>query len=396
MPACFPEQLLHRGVISARPRATAVATTGESGVWAPQARASSSTPILASSPRTTSRCRYSLEWDAQARASSSSVKPKRSAAPSLTSGSAWNGLAAERHQVTRSGSREAASSRPRASSTAADTGWTDSTSPPRVASTRSSGRDMAPERYRRGTPERRTAPIRRADYIWDARRSHSTKGWTMRVTPTPPPIARDRLGQPLGRVKSRRGGGGGGGVVERYLVGETDRLSPEAPVPVVTIRETRSALGGAANVGANVAAIGAVCRLVGAVGDDGHATAIRAELAAQQMDDRHLVPVPGRPTTAKTRVLARGQQVVRIDEEVETPLEGQDQERVISAAVSALVDADAVVLEDYNKGTLTEALIQAVIAAAPRRGLPVVVDPKFRNLGSTTDRKSTRVNSSHY
>src|ERR1043166_5303247 len=133
------------------------------------------------------------------------------------------------------------------------------------------------------------------------------KGWTMRVTPTPPPIARDRLVQLLVRMKSRRVAVVGDVMLDRYLVGETDRLSPEAPVPVVTIRETRSAPGGAANVGANVAAIGAVCRLVGAVGDDGHATAIRAELAAQQMDDRHLVPLPGRPRSARTGALARGQ-----------------------------------------------------------------------------------------
>ena len=201
----------------------------------------------------------------------------------------------------------------------------------------------------------------------------------MRVTPSPPPIARDRLVQLLDRMKSRRVAVVGDVMLDRYLIGDTHRLSPEAPVPVVTIRENRSALGGAANVGANVAAIGASCRLVGAIGDDGHATAIRAELAANRMDDRHLVRISGRPTTAKTRVLARGQQVVRIDEEVESPLEGQDQERLISAAVAALADADAVVLEDYNKGTLTEALIQAVMAAAHRRGLPVVVDPKFRN-----------------
>src|SRR6266545_914071 len=150
----------------------------------------------------------------------------------------------------------------------------------------------------------------------------------MRDTPSPPPIARDRLVQLLERMKSRRVAVVGDVMLDRYLIGDTDRLSPEAPVPVVTIRETRSALGGAAN--------GASCRLVGAVGDDGHANAIKAELAAHRMDDRHLVAVSGRPTTAKTRVLARGQQVVRIDEEVESPLEGQDQERLISTAVAAL------------------------------------------------------------
>ncbi len=171
-------------------------------------------------------------------------------------------------------------------------------------------------------------------------------------------------------------------MLDRYLIGDTDRLSPEAPVPVVSIRETRSALGGAANVAANVATIGASCRLVGAVGDDSHAAAIRAELVAARIEDRHLVPIPGRPTTTKSRVLARGQQVVRIDEEVETPVEGQDQERLISAALAALVDADALVLEDYNKGTLTEPLIRSAIGAARRRSIPVVVDPKFRNFFS--------------
>jgi D-beta-D-heptose 7-phosphate kinase/D-beta-D-heptose 1-phosphate adenosyltransferase len=118
---------------------------------------------------------------------------------------------------------------------------------------------------------------------------------------------------------------------------------------------------------------------VGAVGDDSHAAAIKAELATARLDDRHLVAISGRPTTTKTRVLARNQQVVRIDEEVEVPVEGQDQERLISTALAALVDADALVFEDYNKGALTEALITAAIAAARRRGIPVVVDPKFRN-----------------
>ncbi len=201
----------------------------------------------------------------------------------------------------------------------------------------------------------------------------------MRPTPSQPPIARDRLVQLLDRMKSRRMVVIGDVMLDRYLLGDTYRLSPEAPVPVITVRETRSALGGAANVAANVAAIGASCRLVGAVGDDSHAATIRAELAAAQLEDRHLVPVSGRPTTTKTRVLARNQQIVRIDEEIESPLEGQDQERLISTALAALVDADGLVLEDYNKGTLTEALITAATAAARRRGIPVVVDPKFRN-----------------
>ena len=201
----------------------------------------------------------------------------------------------------------------------------------------------------------------------------------MRPTPSQPPIARDRLVQLLDRMRSRHIVVIGDVMLDRYLIGDTDRLSPEAPVPVVTIRETRSALGGAANVAAKVSAIGASCRLVGAVGDDGNAAAIRAELAASRLEDRHLVTVSGRPTTTKSRVLSRGQQVVRIDEEIDAPLEGPDQERMIATAVGALADADALVLEDYNKGALTEALITAAIGAARRHGIPVIVDPKFRN-----------------
>lgn len=216
----------------------------------------------------------------------------------------------------------------------------------------------------------------------------------MRSTPSPPPILRDRLIQLLERMRTRRIAVIGDVMLDRYLIGDPHRLSPEAPVPVIAIRETRSALGGAANVAANVAAIGASCRLVGAVGDDSHAGAIRAELATARLEDRHLVSISGRPTTTKTRVMARNQQVVRIDEEFDLPVTGQDQERLISAGLAALVDADALILEDYNKGALTEALIGAAIAAAQRRGIPVVVDPKFRNFfaftGSTVFKPNRR------
>jgi len=108
----------------------------------------------------------------------------------------------------------------------------------------------------------------------------------MRPTPSQPPIARDRLIQLLDRMKSRRIVVVGDVMLDRYLLGDTNRVSPEAPVPVITIRETRSALGGAANVAANVSAIGASCRLVGAVGDDSHAAAIKAELATARLEDK--------------------------------------------------------------------------------------------------------------
>jgi rfaE bifunctional protein kinase chain/domain len=194
----------------------------------------------------------------------------------------------------------------------------------------------------------------------------------------PPPLARDRVLQLIQRMRGSRVVVVGDIMLDRYLIGETERLSPEAPVPVVTVRERHAALGGAANVAANVAAMGATCLLVGAVGDDGDGATIRQELAVARLDDRHVIGVAGRPTTSKTRIIARSQQIVRIDDEVETLLEGNDLARMIRVAREALADADALLLEDYNKGALAPGLIAAVMEVARRRGIPIVVDPKFR------------------
>jgi rfaE bifunctional protein kinase chain/domain len=198
------------------------------------------------------------------------------------------------------------------------------------------------------------------------------------VRASPQPLPRERLLQLLQRMKSCRIVVIGDIMLDRYLIGDTDRLSPEAPVPVVTVAERHSALGGAANVAANVVAMGATCLLVGAVGDDGEGAAVRQELAMGRLNDRFVLTVAGRPTTSKTRIIARGQQIVRIDDEVDTLLDSADEARLIEAARQAIADADALLLEDYNKGALSPGLIQAAMDAARRRGVPVVVDPKYR------------------
>ena len=201
---------------------------------------------------------------------------------------------------------------------------------------------------------------------------------TMTTSPPSFGMTRDRILELTERACTRRIVVVGDVMLDRYLLGDTDRLSPEAPVPVVTVRDSRAALGGAANVAANVTAIGASCTLVGIVGDDTNGASVRAELAAQRLDDSQLLIIAGRPTTTKTRVIARGQQIVRIDEEMDGLLAGADLERLTTAAVGALDGADAILLEDYNKGALAPTLIAEVIRAARQRGLPVVVDPKFR------------------
>jgi rfaE bifunctional protein kinase chain/domain len=198
------------------------------------------------------------------------------------------------------------------------------------------------------------------------------------MRPPPPPLTRDRLLQLVQRMRDSRVVIVGDIMLDRYLVGDTERLSPEAPVPVVTVRERTARLGGAANVAMNVAALGARSLLVGVVGDDTDGAAIRQELAVGRLEDRYVLSVAGRPTTSKTRIISRSQQIVRIDDEVESLLDGSDLDKLIRVARDALADADALLLEDYNKGALAPKLIGAVMEVARRRGIPIVVDPKFR------------------
>jgi rfaE bifunctional protein kinase chain/domain len=197
--------------------------------------------------------------------------------------------------------------------------------------------------------------------------------------PGAPALARHRLLELTERMRGRRIVVVGDLILDRYLIGDTDRLSPEAPVPVVMVHERRAALGGAANVAANVVSLGAECVLIGSVGDDPHGRSLRQELATHRIDDRHLLTIPDRPTTTKTRVMARGQQVVRLDEEVAGALEPDRLQSIIDSTGEALEGADALLLEDYNKGCLVESVIHATIAEARRRGIPVIVDPKYRH-----------------
>jgi D-glycero-beta-D-manno-heptose-7-phosphate kinase len=118
------------------------------------------------------------------------------------------------------------------------------------------------------------------------------------------------------------------------------------------------------------------------IGDDARGDSVRGELAQHRLRDGWLVVVPDRPTTSKTRVVARGQQIVRIDEEVDDPVPDRAAEQLGAALERALADADALLVEDYNKGALTESVIARSMTAARRRGVPVVVDPKFRHFFS--------------
>jgi len=192
-------------------------------------------------------------------------------------------------------------------------------------------------------------------------------------------LIRDRLETLLQKMATTKVVVVGDAMLDVYLVGEVDRVSPEAPVPVVTVHASRHALGGAANVAANVAAIGAECRLVAVVGADARGESVKAELDDEKLGTQYLVTDATRPTTSKTRVVARGQQMLRIDEEIEHPISARIMEQLGTALERAMRDADALLIEDYNKGTLVPQVIERGLTIAKKRGVPVVVDPKFKN-----------------
>ncbi|MQA88863.1 MAG: D-glycero-beta-D-manno-heptose-7-phosphate kinase [Gemmatimonas sp.] len=192
----------------------------------------------------------------------------------------------------------------------------------------------------------------------------------------------DRLEDLLARTADVRAVVVGDLMLDIYLAGSVQRISPEAPVPVVHVQDERSALGGAANVAANVLRLGAACDVIGFVGRDGAGQQIRQKIEALEGGAvrARLVSGGDRPTTTKTRVLARRQQVVRFDREHDDDLPDDIAAEVARLVLESIVSADVLILEDYNKGVLAPSVIRMAIDGARAAGIPVVVDPKFRHI----------------
>ena len=167
-------------------------------------------------------------------------------------------------------------------------------------------------------------------------------------------------------------------MLDVYLQGGASRISPEAPVPVVHVRDEWHAMGGAANVAANLAALGAETRLIGVVGKDWAADVFRQAADRAGVDVAGILSLADRPTTVKTRVLVGHQQVARYDREENGDLAGPA-EALAERVEAAAADVDAIVLEDYDKGVLVPSVIDAALDVARRLDLPVVVDPKARH-----------------
>jgi rfaE bifunctional protein kinase chain/domain len=173
-------------------------------------------------------------------------------------------------------------------------------------------------------------------------------------------------------------------MIDRYLDGRVDRISPEAPVPVMLLGKEENRLGGAANVALNLRALGAEVMLAGALGQDDNTTHFRQLLVENAISGELLLEDPSRPTTVKTRLVAQGQQLLRVDREETHPISEAIVAQLLAAVETALESKtiDLVLLQDYNKGILTEALIAGVIDLCEQHQVLSAVDPKKENFWS--------------
>ncbi len=168
-------------------------------------------------------------------------------------------------------------------------------------------------------------------------------------------------------------------MLDRYWWGSVKRISPEAPVPVVELQKSTFAPGGAANVAANIAGLGATAHLVGVIGTDHDADTLVDLLGKAHVLDGSLVRVVNRQTSVKTRVIAHSQQVVRVDQETTSEFSDEDHENIWKSIGAILPQINAVVVSDYAKGLLSPSLLWRLIDTARSHGKMILVDPKGKN-----------------
>jgi len=169
-------------------------------------------------------------------------------------------------------------------------------------------------------------------------------------------------------------------MLDVFVFGEVTRISPEAPVPVVRVTQETERLGGAANVALNVKSLGGKAALVGVVGDD-LAGARLVKASRERGVDARLVPLAGRATTVKTRIMAHQHQMVRTDREATEPIAAAVEAKLLAQVGKVLTKGAALIVSDYQKGVVTRSFMRALIALARTRDVHVLVDPKVRNIG---------------
>ncbi|HOX09023.1 MAG TPA: PfkB family carbohydrate kinase, partial [Candidatus Omnitrophota bacterium] len=169
-------------------------------------------------------------------------------------------------------------------------------------------------------------------------------------------------------------------ILDEFIWGDSSRISPEAPVPVVLVGRESMMPGGAANVASNISSIGAKAYLAGVIGRDAHGRELETILKQRNVDLEGVISDPGRPTTLKTRVVARHQQVVRIDRESAKPLAELQNRELLSFIKSKIKEVDGVIIEDYGKGVITPGLLKEIVPLARKHRKIITVDPKEEHI----------------
>ena len=170
-------------------------------------------------------------------------------------------------------------------------------------------------------------------------------------------------------------------MVDAYLWGKVDRISPEAPVPIVAVHKRESRLGGAANVAINISAMGATPILCSVIGNDRSGEELMMLMQEMGMKAEGMIPSDDRVTTVKTRVIGNNHQLLRVDDEEVHQLNAKEQDLLLSQCIR-LLDSErpaVVIFEDYDKGVLNENIIESIVAACKKRNIPTAVDPKKKN-----------------
>ncbi len=170
-------------------------------------------------------------------------------------------------------------------------------------------------------------------------------------------------------------------ILDHYLEGKVDRISPEAPVPIVSLEDTgeKWVPGGAANVARNISSLGGIPLMAGTAGDDTEGRLLVNLLEKEGIDTDAVILDPDRPTTSKTRIMSGGHQLIRIDREVTEPISEDLCNRIFSRIKRIIGELDSIILEDYNKGVLVPDLISGILTHSRKNNVPVAVDPKFMN-----------------
>lgn len=168
-------------------------------------------------------------------------------------------------------------------------------------------------------------------------------------------------------------------MVDAYIWGSVDRISPEAPVPIIHVAKRDFRLGGAANVALNIQALGAIPILCALAGKDENGRRFSQLMDDKGLNKEGIVTSDTRPTTVKARVIAAHQQVVRVDDESDAVATATEEDQLLKRVEKLLPSCEVVVFEDYDKGVITPKLIELTVKLAKAKGIPTVVDPKKRN-----------------